>query len=102
MDEIEEEDEIGEEDKEVYEIEAIVRLTIPKNELPMAAVKNIDEISSDEAIEGKLVQLHTQIKKDLEGEFVKVKSGVYENMAMGEIVKVTKISLSGKKNREVR
>jgi len=83
--------------EEVYEVEVIVKLEIPKNELPMAAVKNIGEISSDEAIEGKLVQLHTQIKKDLEGEFVKVKSGVYENMAMGWITEVKKISLGLRK-----
>ena len=87
--------------EEVYEVEVIVKLEIPKNELPMAAVKNIGEISSDEAIEGKFVQLHTQIKKDLEGKFVKVKSGVYENMAMGWITEVKKISLNRKGKKEV-
>ena len=87
--------------EEVYEVEAIVKLVIPKNELPMAAVESVDVISSPEAIEGKLVQLHTQIKKDLEGEFVKVKSGVYENMAMGEIVEVKTISLGLRKWEEV-
>lgn len=86
--------------EEVYEIEVVVKLEIPKNELPMAAVGSIEEISSDEAIEGKLVQLHTQIKKDLEGEFVKVKSGVYENMAIGWITEVKKISLGLRKYEE--
>jgi len=88
--------------EKIYEIEVVVKLEIPIDELPMAAVKSIDEISSDEAIEGKLVQLHTQIKKDLEGEFVKVKSGVYENMAMGWIVEVKKISLGTRTWKEVK
>jgi hypothetical protein len=88
--------------EKIYEIEAVVKLEIPIDELPMAAVKSIDEISSDEAIEGKLVQLHTQIKKDLEGEFVKVKSGVYENMAMGWITEVKKISLGTRTWKEVK
>lgn len=88
--------------EEIYEIEVIVKLEIPKNALPMAAVKSIEEISSDEAIEGKLVQLHTRIKKDLEGEFVKVKSGVYDNMAMGWITEVKGISLGLRKWEEVK
>ena len=83
--------------EKIYEVEAIVKLEIPRDALPMTAVKSLGEISSNEAIEGKLVQLHTRIKKDLEGEIVKVKSGVYENMAIGEIVEVKRISLGSRK-----
>jgi len=89
--------------EKVYEVEVVVKLVIPVNDLPMAAVNNFEEISSPEAVEGKLVQLHIppQIKKDLEGEIVKVKSGVYENLAIGEIVEVKKISLGIRKWEEV-
>jgi hypothetical protein len=86
----------------IYKVEAVVELEIPVDELPMTTVKSIDEISSNEAVEGKLVQLHTRIKKDLEGECVKVKSGVYENIAMGWITEVKKISLGTRTWEEVK
>lgn len=85
--------------EEIIKIEAVVELEIPKDAIPMAAIDSIEEISSPEAAEGKLVQLHVpeHIKKDLEGELIKVKSGIYENMAIGWITEVKKISLGIRK-----
>ncbi len=79
----------------VYEIEVVMRLEIPVDAIPIGIFKSTEEILDDKTVVGKFVELHVpeHLKKDLVGEFVKVKSGIYENMAYGWITEVKKISL---------
>ena len=78
----------------IIKVEAVVELEIPLDSIPIEVFKTVDELLDEKTVNGKIVQLHcpAQIKKDLVGEAVAVKSGIYENMVWGYINEVKKIS----------
>lgn len=78
----------------IIKVEAVVELEIPLDSIPIEAFKTVDEILDEKTVNGKIVQLHypAQIKKDLIGEAVAVKSGIYKSMVWGYINEVKKIS----------
>ena len=78
----------------IIEVEAVIKLAIPLDNIPIEIFKTVEEILDEKTVNGKIVQLHcpAQIKKDLVGEAVAVKSGIYENMAWGNIEEVKRIS----------
>lgn len=63
--------------EKIWKVEAIVELEVPKD--------IVDDVKS--------------LEKELNGEFIKVKGGQYENAAWGHITKVNKIS-SGSRTLE--